>query len=36
MGWWLWVPALGLLAGLVAVFAGVALMMAMGFNPYGG
>jgi hypothetical protein len=36
MGWRLWVPLLALLAGLVAVVAGVALVMALGMNPYGG
>ena len=35
-GWRLWVPLLALLAGMVAVVAGVALLMAMGMNPYGG
>lgn len=35
MGWRLWVPLLALLAGMVAIVAGVMLLMAMGMNPYG-
>jgi hypothetical protein len=34
MGWRLWVPVLALVAGAVVV--GVALVMALGMNPYGG
>jgi hypothetical protein len=36
MGWRLWVPFLALVAGAVAVVVGVALLMALGMNPYGG
>jgi hypothetical protein len=33
--WWqLWVPVIAIIAGMIAIFAGVAAMMAMGFNPY--
>jgi hypothetical protein len=31
MGWWLWVPVLAVVAGLVAIAIGICLLMAL---PY--